>query len=252
MPQSFARLNVGSEQGDETVGCIVAVIAAHGLVQAHHFVAGEVRESAGRPGRGQVPPDHPFVFEPRSFVGFRVKVQVFVDQLRERFFRTQRRSLCVALADRVFAARDLGFVLQRFRAGFHDAEVRKPAERIATHAAIDPSFPHEALRAAAGYPNSSSRRTLTLLARAATASTWLGNPRESQKTATCVLNYVAAREAGTRVVGRDPIKAWSQTGCSGTRRYRSSAPSADHPQSGLGAFARPLIAIRYPLAAGPK
>jgi len=99
-----------------------------------------------------MPADHPFIFAPGSFVGFRVKVQVFVDQLRQTFFRVQRRTLCVALADRVFAACDLGFVLERFRASFRDAEVRESVERIATHAAVDPSFPHEALRAVAGYP----------------------------------------------------------------------------------------------------
>jgi hypothetical protein len=31
-------------------------------------------------------------------VGFRVEVQVFVDQMRESFFCAQRRSLCVTLA----------------------------------------------------------------------------------------------------------------------------------------------------------
>ena len=85
-------------------------------------------------------------------MGFRVKVQVFVDRLRQTFFRVQRRTLCVPQADRVFAARDTGFVLERFRASFDDTEVRKLTKRIATGAAVDPSFPHEALRAVAGYP----------------------------------------------------------------------------------------------------
>ena len=84
--------------------------------------------------------------------GFAWRVKLFVGQLREGFFRAQRRSLRVALADRVFALRDLGLVLKRFGASFQDAEVREPAQRIATRAAIDPSFPHEALRAVAGYP----------------------------------------------------------------------------------------------------
>ena len=95
--------------------------------------------------------DHPFIFAPGSFVRFRVQVQVFVDQLRESFFSAQRRSLRVALADRVFAAGDFGLVLERFRAGFEDTEVRKLTKRIATGAAVDPSFQHEAFRAIAGY-----------------------------------------------------------------------------------------------------
>ena len=84
--------------------------------------------------------------------GFAWRVKLFVGQLREGFFRAQRRSLRVALADRVFALRDLGLVLKRFGASFQDSEVREPAQRIATRAAIDPPFPHEALRAVAGYP----------------------------------------------------------------------------------------------------
>ena len=88
---------------------------------------------------------------------FRVKGQVFVDQVREGFFRAQRRSLRVALADRVFVLRDLGLVLKRFGASFQDAEVRESAQRIATCAAIDPSFPHEALRAVAWLPEARSR-----------------------------------------------------------------------------------------------
>ena len=85
-------------------------------------------------------------------MGFRVQVQVFVNQLCESSLRAQGRTLCVALADWVLAARDLGFVLERFGGSFHDAEVRESPQRIATHRAVDPSFPHEALRAVAGHP----------------------------------------------------------------------------------------------------
>ena len=99
-----------------------------------------------------MPADHPFIFAPGTFVGFCVEGQVFVDQMCEGFFRAQRRTLRVALADRVLAARDLGFVLERFRASFDDAQVGKLAKSIATGTAVDPSFPHEALRAVAGYP----------------------------------------------------------------------------------------------------
>ena len=99
-----------------------------------------------------MPVDHPFIFAPGSFVGFRVKVQVFFGQLRESFFRAQRRTLRVALADRVLAARDLGLVVERFRASFHDTEVRELTKRIATGSPVDPSFPHETLRAVAGHP----------------------------------------------------------------------------------------------------
>jgi hypothetical protein len=104
----------GAEQGDESIGGVVPVLVTYGLVQTHHFVAGEVRESARRPGRGDMPADHPFIFAPGSFVGFCVERQVFVDQMYESFFRAQRRTLRVALADRVLAARDLGFVLDAF------------------------------------------------------------------------------------------------------------------------------------------
>ena len=87
-----------------------------------------------------MPADHPFIFAPGSFVGFCVQGQIFVDQMCESFFRTQRRALRVALADRALAARDLGFVLERFRASFHDTEVRELTKRIATGAAVDPSL----------------------------------------------------------------------------------------------------------------
>jgi hypothetical protein len=66
-------------------------------------------------------------------------------------FSGQRGLLCVALVDRVFAGL-LALVLERFRASSYDAEVSGPAKGITTQVAFDPSFLHEALRAAADYP----------------------------------------------------------------------------------------------------
>ena len=79
------------------------------LVQARDLVAEEVGKSAGRPGRGKIPSGHPFVFAPGSFVRFCVQGQVFLDQMCESSLRAQGSTLCVALARRVLAARDLPY-----------------------------------------------------------------------------------------------------------------------------------------------
>ena len=124
------------------------MLVDYGLVQAHHFVAGEVRESARRPGRGDMPADPPFISRQDRLCGFAC--------------RFQNSSASCA---KVFSARSAAGSASRWPTGFSPRAILALYSNALARASITlrsgnlpsvsrhmrPSFPHEALRAVAGY-----------------------------------------------------------------------------------------------------